>query len=223
MADDLITLADIRTHVYDHGFEVDSAARITRLANAGQRRLIGEKRWRFMRVSTTVAIVAGTSTYAVPTTSPPVMHVESLRIADVTDIDYASPDELLDASARGESSYPQRWTLLTPTSIMLYPAPTVAATATLRYLKSPTNMTADGDTPDIPIPYRDILVQHVAGELAGRQRQWDAKSAFHAERDERARAMRAQYGLEATQTSRQVTQSGQKSYSREYGYRYSNG
>jgi hypothetical protein len=215
MADDLITLADIRAHVYDHGFESDSATRIARIANAGQRKIIGEKRFRFMRASTTIALVAGTDTYAVPTTSPPVMHAESLRIADITNIEYRSPDEVLDAKARGDSTG-QWWTLLTPTSIMLYPAPTVAATATLRYLKSPTNMSADGDEPDIPLPYRDILVAHTCSVLAGRQRQWDSKREFEAERDERARAMRAQYGIEQTQSASQVQRSGRHTYSNDY-------
>ncbi|MES2940885.1 MAG: hypothetical protein V4864_24615 [Pseudomonadota bacterium] len=216
MADNLVTLANIREHVYDHGFESDSAARIARIANAGQRKVIGEKRFRFMRASTTIALVAGTDTYAVPTTSPPVMHAESLRIADITDIEYRSPDEVLDAKARGDS-VGQWWTLLTPTSIMLYPAPTVAASATFRYLKSPTDMSSDSSEPDIPLPYRDILVAHTCAVLAGRQRQWDSSSAFAADRDERARAMRAQYGIEQTQSASQVQRSGRHTYSDDYG------
>lgn len=211
----LVTLSDIRQYVYDRGFESDSADRITRLANAAVREAIGDRLYDFMRASTTIALVAGTDTYAVPTTSPPVMYAESLRIADVDYVEQREPGELLDAKASGGADWytGRAWALIDPTSILVYPAPTVAATATLRYFKSPVDMSGDTDEPPIPVPYRDLIVASVCGTLAGRQRQWDAKREFAEEARSSTAAMNKRHTVRRTQTSQQVQESGQKSYS----------
>lgn len=211
----LINLGDIKSEVYALGYETDQASRITLLANAVQREIVGGHRWRFQVATGTVAAVAGTVTYNLPT-SPALQQVVSIRLADASgqypELEWIEEEDLLDISnmdpASTSSLQPTVYTMATDATFTVFPAPAVAGTFTIRYQKQITELSADIDVPDIPKPYLDVIVFGVAQQLANRERQFDTARAFMDEKDKRLRAMKAQYGLRQRQSGRRVRESG---------------
>jgi hypothetical protein len=74
---------------------------------------------------------------------------------DFSELDIAYPDE--DDTTRNASGVPLYWYKYGNT-IKLFPSPAAAYTLTLRYYKKPTVLSADGDVPDIPSEFEELLV-----------------------------------------------------------------
>lgn len=218
----LINLGDIKTNVKALGYESDQDSRIVLLANAVQREIVGGHRWRFMLATGTVAAVAGTATYNLPT-SPAMSRVESIRLADAggqyPELEWTEEEDVL-TLANSDPSFnvwqsPAVWSMPTETTFLVYPTPVIAGTFTVRYLKQITELSGDSDVPDIPKPYLDIIVFGVAAHLAGRERQFQTRDSFLAQKDALLEDMKAQYGLRQRQSGRRVRESGR--YGNVYG------
>lgn len=212
---DLATLGNIKTHVRARGYETDQDTRIVTFANAVQRSVVGDHRWRFLLGSGTVTAVAGTAVYTLPAASTR-MHVESIRLADATGLfpplKWSDTEDLLDLAAMNPAytanDSPYLWTDVSPGSFQVYPAPYAAGTFTVRYLRAVADLVNDADVPDIPAPYLDIIVAGVCELLALRERQQDTAAVWRAEKEQRLAAMKGQYGLRQRQTSPTVADSG---------------
>ena len=210
------TLADIKTAVYALGYEDDQSARVTVLANSVQREILNDNRWRFAVVSANVPAVAGVAVYALPA-APPVHHIESVRLstpgATYRELTATDSDDLLELAAYGGSDDgAQVWTELSTTTFQVYPAPQLAGTFTVRYLRTAPDLAADADVPLVPAEYLDIVVLGVAAYLAARERQWEAVDRFRTEKEKLMGRMKAQYGLKQRQSSARVAYSGQRQY-----------
>ncbi len=207
------TVADIKAGIRALGYETDTDAQQLILINKVVREILGDHRWRFMLVSTTVNIVIGQAAYTLPS-SPALHHIESIRVTNPSaaapspEMEWVYQEELLAYAAANESftayASPWLWTDPTPTTFQVFPAPSYPGTFTVRYLKQATALTADGDTPDIPKPYRDIIVDGVCERLAKRERQFDTATAFKADYDAGLARMKGQYGLRQRQNSVRV-------------------
>lgn len=221
----MVNLGDIKAAVRANGSETDNDARVVIFANRRQRAIINRHRWRFMRVTTTVAAVAGTSTYNQPT-SPVVHHLESIRLATTGQNSYELrwvPDEELlqiasENSASAYNSVPAIWSDVTVSTFQVFPAPAVAGTFTIRYLKNPTDLAADGDVPDIPSEYLDVLVAGISADIAKRERRFDAAAAFEADFEALLDQMRSQYEIRQVQSARHVRIADERRY--DYGSAY---
>lgn len=178
-----------------------------------------------MRVTTTVAAVAGTATYNQPA-SPVVHHLESIRLA-VTgqngyELTWVPDEELLqiasENSATVTNSTPAIWSDVTIGTFQVFPAPAVAGTFTIRYLKNPTDLAADADVPDIPSEYLDVIVAGVSADIAKRERRFDASAAFEADFEALLDQMRSQYEIRQVQSPRHMRVSNDRLY--DYGSSY---
>ncbi len=211
----MLTVGDIKAAIRAHGFETDLAAQQLIFINETQRDVIGDHRWRFMLTSATVAAVAGTASYTLPT-SPALHHVESIRLAItgtfLPELEWRDTEDFLAEEAANASFVPYTtpywWTDAVPGSFRVYPAPSSAGTFTVRYFKQLTDLTADGDTPQVPTPYLDVIVAGACAKLAGRERRFDAADRWQKRYEERLAAMRSQYGLRQRQNSDRVLSSG---------------
>jgi hypothetical protein len=217
-------LGDVKEAVRARGYETDTDSEQTVFANDIQRDICNETRWRFMLESATVAAVAGTASYALPT-NPPIHLLESIRLAQPNvpyiELTHTDSDDFLELQGYGTSyaaysaldaSDAQLWSVVTEGSFSVYPTPAAAGTFTVRYLRPPTDLEDDADVPDIPAEYLDVLVEGMVMNMAARERQWDAYDRAQARYDKRLAKMKAQYALKQRQSSARVEYSGQRDY-----------
>lgn len=207
-----ITVADLETGIQARGYEADTASQQLAMLNQVQRRFFGSNRWESARVTTTIAVVAGTSAYTLPAA---VVHVTSARLRNGTayaPFDWAPREEVLENLASGGATPPRgtgyQWTLTDPSTIAIFPTPAGAGVLTISYFRAPPLLTGNTDVPMLPEAYCDILIVGVCELLAQRERQWEAAAAFKSERKEMEHAARAQLGLTQQQTPVTVVQSG---------------
>ncbi len=209
------TVGDIKASIRAHGYESDTDSQQLILINKGQREVIGDHRWRFMLQSSTVALVIGQTTYALPT-SPALHHIESIRVTTASAIDPYLEMEWVDSEEFlayvAANSYAGAWTGFMPTiwtdpdttNFQIFPAAQYAGTFTVRYTRKAADLTSDSSVPDIPSEDLDILVDYVCARLAKRERQYDAASDFQADFDRALARMKGQHGLRQRQNSTRV-------------------
>jgi hypothetical protein len=113
------------------------------------------------RSTTTVAVSAGTASYALPAD---LLRVVSLRDAakHPGELEEADPRWIDDQSA--SSGTPMAFAV-DGSQLTLWPTPTTAVTLTLRYWGTPATLSADGDIPAIPGDYADLLVTYARAKL----------------------------------------------------------
>lgn len=216
----MVNAGDIIEAVRASGFETDQDDRAFIFLNVIQRKVIGDHRWRFLRTTATSAAVAGTATYALPAN---VMHLMSVRLAtpgDTTppELEWIDDDRLLALAAVDPAlqqyTAPRFWSDIDPATIELFPAPLVPGTVAIRYLRRVADITSEGDVPEVPNEYLDVLRAGICWKLAQRERPADVPT-FKAEFDEILAAMKGQYGLRQTQNAHHVVESGR--YPSRYG------
>lgn len=211
----MLTAGDIVDAVRASGYSTDQDDSAFIMLNIEQRTVAADHRWRFLLATTTIAAVAGTDTYSLAGIAD-LMHIESVRLAvpatESPELTWMDSEELLERAAEAVL-YPDYcttrfWSDVTPSTLQLYPAPLVPGTITVRYLRKVTDITQESDIPDVPTEYLDVLRAGVCMRLAARERQWDAKQQFEAERAGLLAAMKGQYGLRQRQSAHRVVQSG---------------
>ncbi len=210
----------IRADIRARGFEADTDAQQLALLNQVQRRIVGSHRWPWTRVSANQSIVSGTSDYTYPTAAAHILSVRAVVGGAPIELLPVDDDELLMRRAQdnGRTGTPAAWARTSGTVIAIWPTPQAAGTLTVRYHQKAPLLTLGSDVPIIPPDYRDVLVTGSCEIMAQRERQFDAASAFRAEREERTREMMAQTGLEHTQGPVVVRQSGFYGPARDIGY-----
>lgn len=205
-----LTVDDIRAGIRARGFEADTDAQQLAFINQVQRRWFASNRWEIARVTATVAVTAGTSSYTLPAAA---VHVSSIRLSNgntYIPLEAAAREQVLEAAAANTTirSNPYWWTLSDPGTVKLFPTPSTAGTLTVVYFRTCPILTAGSDVPLMPEAYVDILIAGSCELMAQRERQWDAARMFKDERKETERLARAQLGIVQQQTSDEVEQSG---------------
>lgn len=221
----MVDVGDILEAVRASGFETDQDERSLIFLNAEQRALIADHRWRFMLVTSTAATVANQADYTLPT-SPPIMHLESIRLStpgdqQLPELEWTDSEHILALAAVDPSLHamvqPYLWSDIDPATIKLYPTPISPGTLTIRYLRTVVDLVDPTDIPMVPTEYLDVLRAGVCSQLAARERDWMAADKFRAEADARTAAMKGQYGLRQRQNAHRVAQSGR--YTNDPAYR----
>lgn len=113
----------------------------------------------------TMTLTANTSTY---TLDSQIARIKQMRVTPVGStqslpLEPVSVEEMLVLTAGTTSSQPNtggpnRYTVFGVDKIQFYPTPTSADTVTMYYVKYPTALSADADTPSIPEPYATELL-----------------------------------------------------------------
>jgi hypothetical protein len=206
-----MNVSELRAAIRARGFEADTAAEQLIALNDMQRRLAGSARGLWTVASTTVAVVAGTGDYTLPS-APAGGHVKSLRLLYAganAPLRWTDDESLLEHRADyAATGTPVWWALIGPATLSLWPTPAAAGTLTVRYHRGPPALTSDSDTPILPELYHDLLVVGACMLVAQRERQGAVRNEFDAEFETRSRDMRAQQGVGQQQTPRTIGASG---------------
>ena len=147
-------------------------ARVKEEINTVYKRIYGERPWKWQLVSTTLATVAGTTTYTLPDTviEPYNMQIRSLGL----DIQYISREVFLKEQPYGWTNVGQtmpRFAIpAAPASnnamqIDFWPTPDAIYTVNYDYRSRFTQLSGDTDIPVIPPEFDDLLVQGPLVEL----------------------------------------------------------
>lgn len=144
-----MTLAELRTEFYARGFDFDDATRTNRWLNQAYQELCEETAWPFLEVSaSSTAPLSLTDVRTILSVSDTTQGItlDGMDRRDVVDYD---PD-------LNETGNPTHW-FLDDNTLRVYPLNTTN-TITVRYVEVPDAMAADGDSPDIPERYQDLIV-----------------------------------------------------------------
>lgn len=129
-----------------------------------------------LQSTSTIAVVAGTASYALPTDLVRLVSLRNTTDADpLTDIAINAVDDL--PAARGK-----------PTSfavygaqMLLYPTPDRVYPLELRYEKDSVEMSSDSDVPQLPDAYSDALVTYARARLFRAEDDLQASSTYMGE------------------------------------------
>lgn len=160
MAYQLSTLVtNVQNRLDDTGF---SAEIIKQFINDAQRDYLGDKRWRFMEETADFTATIGSQLlgtlpddYEMPITLRVTTPYNAARILNF--MDYKDVDRIYPAPTLLGNTLPFAWYEFANT-IYLLPAAGQAYTLQLRYIKVPTELSADADVPVIPEEFQELLV-----------------------------------------------------------------
>lgn len=150
----------VQQRVHDTGY---SSSEIHNYINDTQRDVFNEYRLPFMQTSKDYTVTVGDSDITGGTgleanfnQAIDLVYTSTgeqvVPYREFTDTD-ADPDD----TTAHPTGAPQYWYKFGDT-IHVFPAPSSAYTLTLRYYKTPTELTADADVPEIPSQFEEILV-----------------------------------------------------------------
>jgi hypothetical protein len=164
-------LDDIKTAALDvFGYNASDplldGTTMTRLVNSALTQLSTEYDWPWLYAEGTIAIVAGTTDYSVPTswTRTKWIAIEEDELAFRSNRDLRRI--IGDTSVTGQPTF---YSTVGDTSIRVGRIPDAAYTADHGYFVAETALSAGTDTPALHAAYDDYLVQHVAKKLAIRK------------------------------------------------------
>lgn len=161
-------VSKVQQRVRDTGY---SSTEITNYINDTQNDVFNEYRLPFMQTTQTYTLTVNVSditngsglptnfVQAVDLTLTSSGREKVLGYRDFTWIDSNYPDP--DDTTANPANVPNYWYFYAET-IKTFPVPNSAYTATLRYYKKPTLLSADADVPEIPSEFAEILVTGAA-------------------------------------------------------------
>lgn len=88
--------------------------------------------------------------------------------------------------------------------ITLWPTPDASYPLSLRYWRLPQDMVADGDEPEIPAQYHDVLVAYAMQKAYARENDWQASSFWKGEWEAGILKMRGEVQSDTFSGPRQV-------------------
>jgi hypothetical protein len=162
----MTTVSVMRANVRDFA-DVDqtdvSDAFITRALNAAYMELIGDASWSFLATRGALDTVAGTAEYDVTTAVAADCEAHRIRRLQMLgrDLAYVAPEQYYGVNPFGASSntagdQPMVWSILEKLVIAIWPAPPEGE-ARVIYIRKPGDLALDGDEPETPVRYDDIL------------------------------------------------------------------
>jgi hypothetical protein len=206
-----VTRAQLRTAIQERlGFATDTATAQNEALNGAVRRLEGLRRWPWQEATSVSATLAsGASTLGgLPSD---LLHVDAVRLEEGTEyieLEYRAPNEVqrmlhLDR----DTGTPQYWSKRGAT-IYVYPrAQTAYDVVTLEYVKDPTDMSADGDSPAAPATYHDVYVYGAGADLAIRERDWAMNQTCERLFTSRVKEMQEEMGQRQRQNATHIPRS----------------
>lgn len=139
-----------------------SDAEIARALNASYLELIGDASWSFLAARDTLATIAGTAEYDVTAMAA---DCEAHRIRRVQmlgrELRFIAPEQYytvnpFGAIANNAGGQPMLWSVLERLTLAIWPAPPDGE-ARVIYIRKPTDLVLDGDEPETPTRYDDLL------------------------------------------------------------------
>ena len=162
------TVTRVQQRIRDTGY---SSAEIKSYINDTQNDVFNEYRLPFMQAVQAYTLTANVSDITngtgLPTTYVQAMDItltssgreKVLTFMDTQTVDAMYPDP--DDTTRHPANVPSIWYNYADT-IKVYPVPNSAFTLSLRYYKTPTELSADADVPEIPSEFQELLIMGAA-------------------------------------------------------------
>lgn len=170
-----LTFKNLQDEVLDAGFSSSQyLTYVKRWLNEAQRYVMAQTDLRGQEDLQTITTTATDNTYTLDADFLRMIHVADTETDDLLQgIAQAAFDDL-DSTNTGR---PQLWTV-TVSTLYLYPTPDGAYSLTLRYYKSPPDLSADGDIPQLPEMYCHLMVSYALQRAYRRENDYEA-AAFH--------------------------------------------
>lgn len=156
------SLSTLRTRVMERATisVVDpdtSTLKVTAAVNSALRQVTLEHDWPWLQQTATLSVVADTAFYPVP--------ADWLRTIHITDP--ATGDKLLLSSLEsldrlGTLKGPPSIYCVYSSAILLGPTPSAATSLRHRYIRLENTLTADADTPLIPVEYEEGVIEYAS-------------------------------------------------------------
>ncbi len=153
----------VRTRINRPSFDTIA---LTQFANDANRDICNDRRWRFMESTFNGTIAVGVSSYQLPTNfqaainlaiNAPDANAKFLNFVPYEIYDQTYPDPTALTAAQ-----PSIWTFYGNSLIVGPAAPDQIYTMQLRYLKTPTALTLDANTLDVPDDFSELVVLGMA-------------------------------------------------------------
>lgn len=184
-----------------------SSTEIKNYINDAQRDIFNEYRLLFMEASQNYTMTSGVSDIT-DGSGLPTNYVQAIDLLLTTDnkekyldyrdiryIDGTYPDA--DDTSAHSSGVPSYWYNYAQT-IRTFPVPDAAYTVTLRYYKSPTELSADADVPEVPSEFEEILVVGAAYRVMQVKDNYDKASILQNKYDELLQKLQYKYSIKQT-------------------------
>lgn len=164
----------------DHMLTTDT---LNRSINTGLRRMTREMDWPWLQVYSTIPLVAGTDTYALPTNVVRIVRA-SLDGDAITSSEPVDMLNYFDISAT-----PERF-VVEGGNIRIGPKPVIAGTLKYVYIRPEPKLVNDADVVLAPDQYEDVIVTYAAIHQATRLKDLQLVNALDAVREQSLRAIR---------------------------------
>lgn len=202
-------LAEYVTLVRDKGYDGTSGttdAMVGRAVNAARRRLIKDRRWRFLETANTSLVTVALNPVVSLASITGLAHVDAVRpvLAGVErETEFQPLQELRHRqTVLPATGIPHTWTRRNA-SLLLYPTPDVVYTLNIEYVARLDDLA--GATEDtIPEDLQDLVAWAAVPDLAFRQRDSAAMQMAEAQYQQLLRQAAAQENVQQRQASRQV-------------------
>lgn len=166
--------------------------------NDAQRKAVLQSEFRTQIEAKAFTTTSGDATLELP--------ADFARLADFYDaenepmlsLDLREYDELEAASGR-----PTAYTVVGD-QITLYPSPNGSYGLSLRYWRLPQDMVADGDEPEIPAQYHEVLIAYAMQKAYARENDWSASRFWKEEWEAGVAKMRGEVQSDTFSGPRQV-------------------
>ena len=189
-------VSQVQSRLDDTGF---SSTTIKQFINDTQREITNDKRWRFMEATTNLTSSVGSQSigsfpadYQIAIDlriSSPVAYAKKLPFLDYTVVDEQYSDQTIYAN-----STPMFWYEYANVPY-IFPQADQVYTLTLRYLKTPTELSADADVPQIPEEYQELLVLGALSRCHELNDDYDKAAIVRQKIDELLISMTKRYGF----------------------------
>lgn len=186
---DLIT--NIKLRAKDDSF---SDTLITDFLNATQAEVLGHRRFRFMEVSDTDRLASGQSEFDL---------ADDVSIIDYMALEVDSQDypltyvayrDFFDGFTGTATGQPTSFTIHANT-VYVNTTADQSYTVNYKYLKKPTPMDDDADTPDIPEDFKELLIRGALAGIEEYRENFDIAGLHRRKVEELAEDMNLRYGL----------------------------
>lgn len=165
-----MTFSELQSYVRERitlsGSDSDRVSQITRMLRAEHIKLVQE--YRLLTAVGSITLTADTATASLPADwlETLTLNIGSTRCHLVTPEEMAEY-EAMNATAIDDQSGPSIYYQVDEDTIYLYPTPDANGTGTIRYIKKPTAMSDEDDTPEgVPSGHEQLLAEIVVHRMA---------------------------------------------------------
>ena len=168
------TYLSLQNEVLEHQFsETKYRPLVKTWLNQAQRRAVIESEIRTQESSQTYSTESGVATYTLPTNFARLIDFFNTETHEIlSPLDPKDYDSLPASTGR-----PSAYAVL-GNSLTLYATPDGVYPLELRYWKLPADMSADSDTPEIPVQYHELLVAYAMRKAYLRENDYQAAQVW---------------------------------------------